>query len=105
VKPILDRVLVTPEEEKEQISEGGIILNDESKYSYVHPTRKGIVKEVGPGKRAKNGKLVEMTVKPGDYIHFAGQAGISLSGKEGKFTKNEDILITEDDIFFVKRGE
>jgi len=100
LNPILNRVLVKPEP-KELVRDSGIILSDEADINCVHPLRDGVVVAVGPGNPTKDGKLKPMTVKVGDRVQFSGYAGISLSGKEGKDTKLEETLLTEEDIFFI----
>ena len=98
VEPIFDRVIVKCDPIADT-SEGGIILTDTAKH--LHPTRDAVVLAVGPGKRAKNGKLVEMTVKVGDRVQINGIAGVSEEGNQGKKAKDEEIVITESDIYFI----
>ena len=52
-----NRVAVKPQ--SEEVSAGGLIINDQKKSQF------GEVIEVGPGQRGDNGDLVPMTLKPG----------------------------------------
>ena len=63
VKPLGDRVLVEPVEEKE-IKKGGIIIPDTAK----EKPQEGIVVALGTGKTDDNGKKVEFNVKKGDKV-------------------------------------
>ena len=89
VKPLGDRVLVEPVEEKE-VKKGGIIIPDSAKDKPVE----SIVVALGTGKLDDNGKKVPFEVKKGDRI-IASQYGgtpIKLDGKEYKILGAEDIL-------------
>src|SRR6202521_490911 len=61
VKPLGDRVLVQPIEEKET-KKGGIIIPDTAK----EKPQEGKVVALGTGKVNEEGKKVEFTVKKGD---------------------------------------
>ena len=63
VKPLGDRVLVRPLEEKE-VKKGGIIIPDTAK----EKPQEGTVAAVGTGKLDVNGKKIEFTVKVGDKV-------------------------------------
>ena len=89
VKPLGDRVLVQPIEEKE-IKQGGIIMPDTAKEK---PTQ-GIVRAVGPGKLDEDGKRIPMEVKAGDRVLITkyGSTEIKLEDKEYKILSSDDIL-------------
>jgi chaperonin GroES len=89
VKPLGDRVLVEPVEEKE-IKQGGIIVPDTAKEK---PTE-AIVRAVGPGKRDENGKRIPIEVKEGDRVLITKYGGtdIRLEDKEYKILGSEDVL-------------
>ena len=61
VKPLSDRVLVKPLDEKE-VKKGGIIIPDTAK----EKPQEGEVVALGTGKFDEQGKKIEFTVKKGD---------------------------------------
>jgi len=67
IKPLGDRVLVKPLEEKE-ITKGGIIIPDAAK----EKPQEAEVIAVGTGKRDDDGKLIAFTVKVGDKVLVFG---------------------------------
>jgi len=89
LKPLGDRVLVEPVEEKET-KKGGIIIPDTAKEK---PTE-GIVRALGTGKTDDNGKKVPFEVKVGDRVLVSKYGGteIKLDGKEYKLLNADDIL-------------
>jgi len=89
VKPLGDRVLVEPVEEKE-VKKGGIIIPDSAKEK---PTE-GIVRALGTGKTDENGKKLPFEVKVGDRVLVSKYGGteIKLDGKEYKILNSDDIL-------------
>jgi chaperonin GroES len=90
VKPLGDRVLVEPIEEKEQQSQGGIIIPDSAKEK---PTESKVI-ALGTGKTDDNGKKIPFEVKKGDRVLVSKYGGteIKLDGKEYKILGSEDIL-------------
>jgi chaperonin GroES len=89
VKPLGDRVLVQPVEEKET-KKGGIIIPDTAKEK---PTE-GVVVALGTGKVDDNGKKVAFEVKVGDRVLISKYGGteIKLDGKEYKIFSSDDLL-------------
>ena len=89
LKPLGDRVLVEPVEEKET-KKGGIIIPDTAKEK---PTE-GIVIALGTGKTDDDGKKVPFEVKKGDRVLVSKYGGteIKLDGKEYKLLNSDDIL-------------
>jgi chaperonin GroES len=89
VKPLGDRVLVAPVEEKE-VKKGGIIIPDTAKEK---PTG-GLVVALGTGKTDDSGKKVPFEVKKGDRVLVSKYGGteIKLDGKEYKIFNSDDIL-------------
>ena len=90
LKPLGDRVLVERLEEKEQKSDGGIIIPDTAKEKPV----KGKVLAVGPGAVQENGERTPMEVKKGDTVLFGKYAGteVKIDGKEMLIMRESDIL-------------
>ena len=89
LKPLGDRVLVEPVEEKE-VKKGGIIIPDTAKEK---PTE-GLIIALGTGKTDDNGKKVPFEVKKGDRVLISKYGGteIKLDGKEYKILNSDDIL-------------
>jgi chaperonin GroES len=89
LKPLGDRVLVEPVEEKE-VKKGGIIIPDSAKEK---PTE-SLVIALGTGKLDDDGKKVPFEVKKGDRVLVSKYGGteVKLNGKEYKILNSEDIL-------------
>ncbi len=89
VKPLGDRILVEPAEEKE-VTQGGIIIPDSAKEK---PTE-GVVVALGTGKTDDSGKKVPFEVKKGDRVLVSKYGGteIKLDGKEYKIFNADDII-------------
>ena len=89
LRPLGDRVLVEPAEEKET-KKGGIIIPDTAKEK---PTE-GIVVALGTGKTDDDGKKIPFEVKKGDRVLVSKYGGteIKLDGKEYKILNSDDIL-------------
>ncbi len=89
VKPLGDRILVEPVEEKE-VKKGGIIIPDTAK----EKPQEGIVRVLGTGKLDDNGKKVPFEVKAGDRVLVSKYGGteIKLDGKEFKLLNADDLL-------------
>ncbi len=89
LKPLGDRVLVEPLEEKE-VKKGGIIIPDTAKEK---PTE-GVIRALGTGKTDDNGKKVPFEVKVGDRVLVSKYGGteVKLDGKEYKLLNSDDIL-------------
>jgi chaperonin GroES len=93
LKPLGDRVLVEPVEEKE-LKKGGIIIPDSAKEK---PTE-GVVRALGTGKTDDNGKKIPFEVKVGDRVLVSKYGGteVKLEGKEYKLLNSDDILAIVD---------
>ena len=89
IKPLGDRILVEPVEEKE-VKKGGIIIPDSAK----EKPQEGEVVAVGPGARDEDGKRVQMDVKAGDRILFGKWSGteVKIDGEDLIIMKESDIL-------------
>lgn len=88
IKPLNDRVLVKPMEEKEVVK-GGIIIPDSAK----ERPQEGKIVAVGPGKTLDDGSLSKMSVKKGDKVIYSKYAGTEI-----KINDQEHLLMREDDI-------
>ena len=88
IRPLGDRVLVEPIEEKEQ-TVGGIIIPDSAKEKPMQ----GKVIAVGK-KTDKDGKEIAFDVKKGDTVLLPKYGGteIKLDGKKLQLVREEDLL-------------
>ena len=88
IRPLGDRVLVEPIEEKEQ-TVGGIIIPDSAK---VKPMQ-GKVIAVGK-KLDKDGKEIAFDVKKGDTVLLPKYGGteVKLDGRKLQLVREEDLL-------------
>jgi len=93
IKPLGDRILVEPVEEKET-KKGGIIIPDSAK----EKPQEGLVVALGTGKTDDNGKKVAFEVKKGDRVLVSKYGGteIKLDGKEYKIFSSDDLLAVID---------
>ena len=93
IKPLGDRVLVEPVEERE-VKKGGIIIPDSAKEK---PTE-GIVRALGTGKTDDAGKKVPFEVKVGDRVLISKYGGteIKLDERDYKLLNSDDILAVID---------
>jgi len=88
VKPLGDRVLIRPLEEKE-VKKGDIIIPDTAK----EKPQEGTVVAVGTGKLDDSGKKIEFKVKAGDKVLIS-----KYSGTEIKIDGENHLIMREDDI-------
>ncbi len=88
IRPLGDRVLVEPIEEKEQ-TVGGIIIPDTAKEKPMQ----GTVVAVGK-KTDKDGKEVAFDVKPGDTVLLPKYGGteVKIDDKKYQLVRDEDLL-------------
>lgn len=88
IKPLGDRVILTPLEQESK-TKSGIIIPDTAK----EKSHKGKVLAIGEGKY-EDGKLVPMVVKVGDEVIYREYAGdeIKVDGQTVIVVKQEDII-------------
>jgi len=89
IKPLNDKVIIRPIEEKET-TKFGIVLPDTVE---KEKKEKGEVVAVGPGKLLENGHRVQMGVKVGDIIIFKKYAADDL-----EIDKEKLLVVGEEDI-------
>ena len=89
IKPLGDRILVEPIEEKEE-KKGGIIIPDSAKEK---PQESKVV-ALGTGKTDDDGKKIPFEVKKGDTVLTSKYGGteIKIDGVEYKILNQDDIL-------------
>lgn len=88
MKPVNDRVILTPAK-AEAKTKGGIIIPDTAK----EKPQRGKVVAVGPGKEG-----IEPTVRKGDVVLYGKYAGQELhyDGKDYLIMREDDILVILD---------
>jgi chaperonin GroES len=89
IRPLDDRVVVTPLEAEEKTA-GGIVLPDSAK----EKPQRGTVVAIGPGKLLDSGKRGELSVQVGDQVIYGKYGGtdIEVSGEDVKILRESDIL-------------
>jgi chaperonin GroES len=89
VKPLGDRVLVKPLEEKE-VKKGGIIIPDTAK----EKPQEGKIVALGTGKTDDDGKKIPFEVKKGDRVMYSKYGGteIKIDGEDYLILREDDIL-------------
>ena len=88
VKPLHDRILIKRLDRTEEVK-GGIIIPDTAKEKPME----GEVIAVGSGKVSDDGKVQELTVKPGERV-LVGK----YSGTEIKIDGVEHVIMREDEV-------
>jgi len=90
IKPISDYILIEPIKEEEKTKSGILLPQTAEK----ERPEQGRVIATGPGKRTEKGKVIPVSVKPGQKVLFTkyGPNEIKVDGKEYLIAKEEDIL-------------
>ncbi|MCX6718541.1 MAG: co-chaperone GroES [Candidatus Staskawiczbacteria bacterium] len=90
IKPLGDHILIEPVKEEEKTKTGIFLPDTASK----ERSEEGLIIAVGPGKKTDDGKIVMMSVKPGDKVLFQkyGPSEIKFDGKEYLIASESDIL-------------
>ena len=91
IRPLHDRVMVKRVTTEEK-TKGGIIIPESGKEK---PAEAKVI-AVGKGKRAEDGKIMQMDVKKGDRVLFA-----KYSGNEIKLDGEEHLILREDEILAI----
>ncbi len=89
IKPLADRIVVSPEEAEEKTA-SGIILPDTAK----EKPQIGKVVAVGAGRVNDSGNVVKMTLKVGDRVLYGKYSGseITLDSQDVMIMKESDVL-------------
>jgi chaperonin GroES len=88
IRPLGDRILVKPAEQKE-VKKGGIIIPDTAK----EKPQEGEVIAAGKGKMTEDGKVIPLDVKVGDKILYG-----KYSGTEVKIEDVEYLIMHQEDV-------
>ncbi|VVE34507.1 co-chaperone GroES [Pandoraea iniqua] len=89
LRPLQDRVIVKRLDQETKTS-SGIVLPD----SAAEKPDQGEVLAVGPGRRDKDGRPIELDVKIGDRVLFGKYGGqvVKVDGNELLVLREEDII-------------
>jgi len=90
IKPLGDHILIEPIKEEEKTKAGIFLPETASK----EKSEEGKIIAVGPGKKTDDGKLIPVSVKPGDKVLFTkyGPNEVKAEGKEYLIARESDIL-------------
>jgi len=90
IKPLSDHILIEPIKEEEK-TKTGILLPETAE---KERPEEGKVVAVGPGRITEEGKLIPVSVKPGQKVLFKkyGPDEVKVDDKEYLIAKEEDIL-------------
>ena len=90
IKPLRDHILIEQIKEEEK-TKGGIFLPETAN---KEKSEEGKVIAIGPGKMTDDGKILMMSIKPGDRVLFTkyGPNEIKVGGKEYLIASESDIL-------------
>ena len=90
IKPLSDHILIEPIKEEEKTKAGIFLPETATK----EKSEEGKVIAVGPGKKTDDGKIVPVSVRPGDKVLFQkyGPSEIKVDGKEYLIATESDIL-------------
>ena len=103
IKPLSDHVLIEPIKGEEKTKTGIFLPDTASK----EKPEEGKVVAVGPGKTTEDGKIIMMSVKPGDKVLFIPpETGSRFGGKkygpnEIKVDGKEYLIASESDILAI----
>ncbi len=90
IKPLGDHILIEPVKEEEKTKTGIFLPDTASK----EKSEEGNVIAVGPGRKTDDGKIIPVSVKPGDKVLFTkyGPNEIKVDNKEYLIASESDIL-------------
>jgi chaperonin GroES len=90
IRPLGDHILIEPVKEEEKTKAGIFLPETASK----EKSEEGIIIAIGPGKKTDDGKIVPLSVKPGDKVLFTkyGPNEIKVDGKDYLIATESEIL-------------
>ena len=94
IKPLYDRIIVK-RTKAEEVTEGGIIIPDESREKPCE----GTVVAVGKGRLGEGGSIIPMEVVEGDKVLFSVYSGVEMmhEGEELLIMREEELLAVMED--------
>ncbi|HSW57433.1 MAG TPA: co-chaperone GroES [Dehalococcoidales bacterium] len=93
--PLGDNVIVKPAT-AEEVRKSGIILPQNAQ----EKPQEGEIIAIGPGKTTKSGKVLAMSVKPGDRVIFA-----KYTGSEMKIDGEKYLIMPESDLLAIRLAD
>ena len=81
LKPLGDRVIVSPNDDDEQRTASGLVIPDTAK----EKPQLGTVLAVGPGDRDDDGDRIPLDVAKGDTVVYSKYAGTELKHDGGEY--------------------
>ena len=90
IKPLSDHILIEAIKGEEK-TKGGILLPDTAERE---KSEQGIIIAVGPGKKTDDGKIIPVSVAPGQKVLFTkyGPNEIKIDGKEYLMAREDDVI-------------
>jgi chaperonin GroES len=90
IKPLSDHILIEPIKGEEKTS-GGIFLPETAE---KEKSEQGKIIAIGDGKKTDDGKIIPLSVKPGDRVLFSkyGPSEVKIDNKEYLIATESDIL-------------
>jgi len=90
IRPLGDHILIEPVKEEEKTNTGIFLPDTASK----EKSEEGKVIAVGPGRKTDDGKIIPVSIKPGDKVLFTkyGPSEIKIDKKEYLIASEADIL-------------
>jgi len=90
IKPLRDHILIEPIKEEEKTKSGIFLPDTVSK----ERSEQGKIIAIGEGKKTDDGKIIPLSVKPGDTVLFSkyGPSEIKINDKEYLIASESDIL-------------
>ncbi|KKP32810.1 MAG: co-chaperone GroES [Candidatus Staskawiczbacteria bacterium RIFOXYB2_FULL_32_9] len=90
IRPLSDHILIEAVKEEEKTKSGIFLPETASK----EKSETGKVIAIGPGRKTDDGKIVPLSVKPGDKVLFSkyGPSEIKIEDKEYLIAVESDIL-------------
>jgi chaperonin GroES len=90
INPLSDHILIEPLKGEEK-TKAGILLPETAE---KEKPEEGLIIAVGPGRKVSSGKIIPMSVKPGQKVLFTkyGPNEVKVDNKEYLIAREEDIL-------------
>lgn len=90
IKPLSDHILLEAIKGEEK-TKGGILLPETAE---KEKSEQGMVISVGPGKKTEDGKIIPVSVMPGQKVLFTkyGPNEVKIDGKEYLIAREDDIV-------------
>lgn len=89
ISPVLDRILVAPPTEREELSPGGIYIPADKRGDNL---QRGVVLAAGPGKTNRAGLLEPVPCQAGDTIVYEGGHVTMLHGERIVVLTTENVI-------------